>query len=146
MAATTAAAGTSIGKAVGVMAPVITQVLGRPTNSSIAVSVLSSQPITTFIEYGISKTRYTGKTVQMQTAPGSPAVFDIKGLRAGTKIYYLVNYKGSTDANFLNGKQFSFTTARKAGSTFSFSVHGDTHPERAGKMFNAELYLSLIHI
>ena len=40
----------------------------------------------------------------------------------------------------MNGKQYSFTTARKAGSTFSFSVHGDTHPERAGKMFNAELY------
>ena len=140
MAATTAVAGTSIGKAIGVTAPVITQVLGRPTNSSIAVSVLSSQPISTFVEYGTSKTRYTGKTAQLQTAPGSPAVFDIKGLRAGTKIYYRVNYKDGTDATFVNGKQYSFTTARKAGSTFSFSVHGDTHPERAGKMFNAELY------
>ncbi len=140
MAATTAVAGTSIGRAIGVTAPVITQVLGRPTNSSIAVSVLSSQPITTFVEYGTSKTRYSGKTAQLQTAPGSPAVFDIKGLRAGTKVYYRVNYKGSSDANFVNGKQYSFTTARKAGSTFSFSVHGDTHPERAGKMFNAELY------
>jgi hypothetical protein len=140
MAATTAVAGTSIGKAIGVTAPVITQVLGRPTNSSIAVSVLSSQPVSTFVEYGTSKTRYTGKSAQLQTAPGSPAVFDIKGLRAGTKVYYRVNYKGSSDANFVNGKQYSFTTARKAGSTFSFSVHGDTHPERAGKMFNAELY------
>ena len=89
MAATTAVAGTSIGKAIGVTAPVITQVLGRPTNSSIAVSVLSSQPIATFVEYGTSKTRYTGKTAQLQTAPGAPAVFDIKGLRAGTKVYYL---------------------------------------------------------
>ena len=140
MAATTAVAGTSVGKALGVTAPVITQVLGRPTDTSIAVSVLSSQPITTFVEYGTSKTRYTGKTEQLQTAPSSPAVFDVKGLRAGTKVYYRVNYKGASDANFVNGKQYSFTTARKAGSTFSFSVHGDTHPERAGKMFNAELY------
>jgi len=140
MAATTAVAGTSIGRAIGVTAPVITQVLGRPTNSSVAVSVLSSQQITTFVEYGTSKTRYSGKTAQLQTAPGAPAVFDIKGLRSGTKVYYRVNYKGSSDANFVNGKQYSFTTARKAGSTFSFSVHGDTHPERAGKMFNAELY------
>jgi hypothetical protein len=93
MAATTAVAGTSIGKAVGVTAPVITQVLGRPTNSSIAVSILSSQPITAFVEYGTSKTRYTGKSAQLQTAPNSPAVFDIKGLRTGTKIYFRVNYK-----------------------------------------------------
>ena len=140
MAATTAVAGTSIGKAIGVTAPVITQVLGRPTDTSIAVSVLSSQPISTFVEYGTSKTRYSSKTAQLQTAPSSPAVFDIKGLRAGTKVYYRVNYKGASDANFVNGKQYSFTTARKAGSTFAFSVHGDTHPERAGKMFNAELY------
>ncbi len=140
MAFTTAVAGTSIGKAIGVTAPVITQVLGRPTSTSIAVSVLSSQPVTIFVEYGTSKTRYSSKTSQLQTAPTAPAVFDIKGLRAGTKVYYRVNFKGASDANFMNGKQYSFTTARKAGSTFSFSVHGDTHPERAGKMFNAELY------
>ncbi|MBU6314735.1 MAG: hypothetical protein KJS70_06900, partial [Actinomycetales bacterium] len=96
MAATTAVAGTSIGKAIGVTAPVITQVLGRPTNTSIAVSVLSSQPITTFVEFGTSKTRYSGKTSQLQTAPSAPAVFDIKGLRAGTKVYYRVNYKGAS--------------------------------------------------
>ena len=140
MAATTAVAGTSIGKAIGVTAPVITQVLGRPTDTSIAVSVASSQPVITFVEYGTSKTRYTGKTSQLQTAPSSPVVFEIKGLKAGTKVYYRVNYKGTSETNFVNGKQYSFTTARKAGSTFSFSVHGDTHPERAGKMFNAELY------
>jgi phosphodiesterase/alkaline phosphatase D-like protein len=140
MAATTAVAGTSFGRAFGVTAPAITQVLGRPTDTSIALSVLASQPITTFVEYGISKTRYTSKTSQLQTAPNSPAVFDIKGFKAGTKVYYRVNYKGVSDANFVNGKQYSFTTARKAGSTFSFSVHGDTHPERAGKMFNVDLY------
>ena len=60
MAATTAVAGTSLGRAIGVTAPVITQVLGRPTNSSIAVSVLASQPVTTYVEYGYTKTKYTG--------------------------------------------------------------------------------------
>jgi len=140
MAATTAVAGTSLGKAFGVAAPVITQVLGRPTDTSIALSVSSSQPITTFVEYGTSKTRYTSKSTQLQISPSSPTVFDIKGLKAGTKVYYRVNYKGTSDTTFANGKQYSFTTARKAGSTFSFSLHGDTHPERAGKMFNAELY------
>jgi hypothetical protein len=140
MAATTAVAGTSLGKAFGVSAPVITQVLGRPTDTSIALSVTSSQPITTFVEYGTSKTRYTSKTIQIQISPNAPTVFDIRGLKAGTKIYYRVNYKGTSDTTFANGKQYSFMTARKPGSTFTFSLHGDTHPERAGKMFNAELY------
>ena len=140
MAATTAVAGTSLGKAIGVTAPVITQVLGRPTDSSIAVSVLASQPIATYIEYGYTKTRYTGKSQELQTSPGNPAVFDLKALKANSKVYYRVNYKGLTDTKFTSGKQYSFTTARKAGSTFAFSVHGDTHPERAGKMFNSELY------
>ena len=140
MFATTAIAGSSIGKALGVTAPVITLVLGRPTNTSIAISVASSQPITAFVEYGTSKTSYSSKTSQLQMTSSAPAVFEIKGLRTGMKVYYRVNYKGTSDTNFVNGKQYSFTTARKPGSTFSFSVHGDTHPERAGKMFNAELY------
>jgi hypothetical protein len=140
MAATTAVAGTTIGKAIGVTAPVITQVLGRPTNSSIAVSILSSQPITAVVEYGYSKTQYLGKSSELQTAPNSPAVFDIKELKANSKVYYRVNYKIDGEDSYTAGKQYSFTTARKEGSTFSFSVHGDTHPERAGKMFNAELY------
>jgi len=140
MAATTAVAGTSLGRAFGATAPLITQVLGRPTDTSIALSVSSSQPITTFVEYGTSKTRYTSKTTQSQISPSAPTVFEIKGLKAGTKVYYRVNYKGTSDAAFTNGKQYSFTTARKPGSTFAFSLHGDTHPERAGKMFNSELY------
>ena len=140
MAAMTAVAGTSIGKAIGVTAPVITQVLGRPTNTSIAVSVLSSQPISAIVEYGYLKTRYSYKSTVLETSPGSPAVFDIKGLRANSKVYYRVSYKLAGENTFTSGKQYSFTTQRKSGTTFSFSVHGDTHPERAGKMFNAELY------
>ena len=31
-------------------------------------------------------------------------------------------------------------TARSPGSTFSFGVQGDSHPERAGRMFDAALY------
>ena len=140
LAATTAVAGTSAGKALGVTTPVITPILGRPTNNSVGLNVLSSQAVSVIVEYGTSKTRYTGKTAELKTDVNLPAVFDIKGLQAGTKIYYRVNYKASADKTYGNGKQYSFTTARKSGSTFSFSVHGDTHPERAGKMFNKDLY------
>lgn len=140
IAALTAFAGTPIGKAFGATAPIITHVLGRPTNTTIALSIVSSQPISAIVEYGYSKTRYSYKTSELQSSQNSPALFEISKLRASTKVYYRVNHKASDDKSFTTGKQYSFTTARKTGSTFSFSVHGDTHPERAGKMFNAELY------
>lgn len=133
-------ASSSIGKALGVTAPVINQILGRPTDSSIAVSVLSSSPISAYIEYGISKTKYTVKSSTLEISPTAPSVFDLRGLRSSTKIYYRVRFKTADQKVYSSGKQYSFTTAKKPGSTFSFSIHGDTHPERAGKMFNAELY------
>ena len=34
----------------------------------------------------------------------------------------------------------TFMTQRAAGSTFTFGVQGDSHPERDGEMFDAELY------
>lgn len=140
LAAVSAFAATPLGKAFGVSTPVITQVLGRPTNTSIAVNVMATEPVTAVIEYGYTKTRYSAKTKELNVSVSNPAVFDLTGLKASTKVYYRVNHKSSGASTFSLGKQYSFTTARKSGSTFSFSVHGDTHPERAGKMFNAELY------
>ncbi|MCX6439511.1 MAG: hypothetical protein NT101_05800, partial [Actinobacteria bacterium] len=140
LAAVTALASTPIGKAFGATAPVITQVLGRPTSTSIAINVLSSEQVSAVIEYGTTKTRYSSKSKEQMVAPSSPVVFEIDGLKAGTKVYYRVSYKASESTVMTPGKQYSFTTARKAGSTFSFSIHGDTHPERAGIMFNADLY------
>jgi len=130
----------AIGRAFGVTAPVINQILGRPTNTSVAVSVMTSVPVNAYIEYGTTRTKYTGKSKALDINPSSPMTFDITGLRASTKIYYRIRYKVAGESTYQAGKQYSFTTSRKAGSTFSFSVHGDTHPERAGKMFNAELY------
>ena len=139
-AAITAIASTSIGKAMGITAPVITKILGRPTNSSIAISVLTNVDLTGYIEYGTSKTRYTTKTSSLALKAGIPAVFEISGLRSNTKVYYRLSYKTADSQTIVNEKQNSFMTQRKSGSAFSFSVQGDTHPERAGNMFNSDLY------
>jgi len=138
--AITALANTSLGKALGVSAPVITKILGRPTNTSIAISVLSSVDVSGYIEYGTTKTRYISKTDTIALKAGTPAVFELTGLRASTKVYYRLSYKTADSQSVISEKQNSFTTQRKSGTAFSFSVQGDTHPERAGKMFNSDLY------
>ena len=139
-AALTAIASTSLGKAMGITAPAITKILGRPTNNSIAISVLSNADVTGYIEYGTTKTRYTSKTASVSLKAGNPNVFELTGLRANTKVYYRLSYKTADSSALINEKQNSFMTQRKAGSAFSFSVQGDTHPERAGNMFNSDLY------
>ena len=133
-------ASTSIGRAFGVTTPVLTQILGRPTNSSIAINVLSTENITAQVEYGYVKGKYSAKSDEFLVSASNPGVAEIKGLKSNSLVFYRVNFKTDSNSEFQNGKQFSFFTARKAGTNFAFTVQGDTHPERAGKMFNEALY------
>lgn len=135
-----ALASSSLGRAFGVTSPVVNQILGRPTNNSIAVSVLTSENISAYVEFGYTKSRYSGKSSIIEIQANIPGVIDLKGLKENSKVYYRIRYKNKVATNFESSIQKSFMTARKVGSTFSFSVQGDTHPERAGQMFNAELY------
>ncbi|HRI67171.1 MAG TPA: fibronectin type III domain-containing protein, partial [Polyangium sp.] len=121
-------------------------VLGRPTDSSIGISVLATAAgDKAWIEYGtqLDETNMQIASPQQSSAVasmnGEPMVFDIGGLSKNTKYYYRVHYQpgglGDTPDNL-----HTFRTQRAAGSTFHFGVQGDTHPERAGKMFHAELF------
>ncbi|NCU90210.1 MAG: hypothetical protein EBV63_05960, partial [Actinobacteria bacterium] len=139
-AAASAFANTALGKAVGATQSIANVILGRPTNNSIAVSILASEKLNAYIEYGYTKTKYTGKSATIAVDPGNPAVIDLSDLKASSKVYYRIRYATSNSKTFQSGKQNSFSTAKKAASTFAFTVHGDTHPERNGKMFNSELY------
>ena len=139
-AAASAFANTALGKAVGATPSIANVILGRPTNNSIAVSILAAEKINAFIEYGYTKTKYTEKSPTVSIEPNTPGVIDLAGLRANSKIYYRIQYAAGSSKTFQSSKQASFSTAKKAASTFTFTVHGDTHPERNGKMFNSELY------
>jgi hypothetical protein len=139
-AAASAFANTAIGQAIGATPSIANIILGRPTNYTIAMSILASEKINAYIEYGYTKTKYTGKSQTIAIEPGNPMVIDLAGLKASSKVYYRVRYATGNSKTFQTGKQYSFSTAKKAASTFSFTVHGDTHPERSGKMFNSELY------
>jgi hypothetical protein len=115
-------------------------VLGRPTSSSIALSLVSSSAATAYIEFGFSKTRLTFKSEARALAANEPQVFELTGLKANSVVYYRVRSRGDSGASFDVGTTYAFKTAKTAGKSFTFTLQGDTHPERAGKMFNAELY------
>ena len=115
-------------------------ILGRPTSNSIAISLMTSNSISCYIEYGTTGKTFPSKSANFQTVAQNPTVFELKSLKSNQKYFYRIRYKVAGASLYSTSKTYTFQTARIPGKSFSFSLHGDTHPERAGKMFNSELY------
>lgn len=97
--------------------------LGRPTDHSINISVLSPTDTVVSVEYD------TRRTPAQPLKAGVPAKLELTGLKSNTRYTYR-----------LGNQEGEFQTQRAPGSTFTFGVQGDSHPERPGKMFDAGLY------
>jgi hypothetical protein len=117
-----------------------TIILGSPTNSSIVVSLLPSTNLDLYIEYGKSAGNYISHTVVNSSSKDQPQSIELSNLEKGTLYYYRVCYKALGETGFSAGEESTFHTQRAPGSTFSFGVQGDSHPERSGKMFDSDLY------
>jgi hypothetical protein len=126
--------------ATGSSSPTVNMIIGRPTNESIAISLISSKDLDLSFQYGLRTGRLTKKTSTKTVSAGEPVVFEIGALPPDTRIFYRPRFLVKGEKLFRLGKEHSFVTSRASGQTFSFSVQGDTHPEREGKMFDPELY------
>jgi len=115
-------------------------VLGRPTGTSIAASVLADAGTEVYFEYGTAPAAYTGQTLTDTAASGTPMVVEFTNLRPDTRYHYRARYRPRAETKFYADVEHSFQTQRSPGSTFSFGVQGDSHPERAGTMYSADLY------
>jgi hypothetical protein len=105
-----------------------TEILGRPTNSSITMSILFDQETEVYWEYGTSMGEYSNKTVASVAAKDSPLEVDFTNLLANTKYYYHTRYRiKGTSSPFLSGREHSFYTQRSVGSTFTFAIEADPH-------------------
>jgi hypothetical protein len=115
-------------------------VLGRPTDKSITVSVLSAEPQEGYVEYGAAAGQYTGKTAVTQFPAARPVELGLDGLKGDTRYYYRLHGRKAGDDAFTSDSACHFHTQRSPGSTFSFALQGDSHPEREGKMYDPDLY------
>ncbi len=86
-----------------------------------------------YYEYGTTSGSYANLTAPQQAAAGIPLETSIDGLEPNTRYYYRIRYNGAA------GSEHTFTTQRLPGSIFTFDIQGDSHPERDGKQFNADL-------
>jgi Calcineurin-like phosphoesterase len=150
--ATVAASGTPISSASTIATPLgaATQtggafvgsiVLGSPTAKSIVVNAYSaSQSGQVSVSYGTSTGTYSKSTGYADLSAGKPIEIPVDGLSPNTRYYYRLLYRDRAGNPSSASDEFSFQTARPAGSSFTFSIQGDSHPERVKTQFDAELY------
>ncbi len=126
-------------------ASTFSQILGRPSDKSVSISVLSAVAGEAFVEYGVESGVYATNTPVRTVDAGVPAEFDLAGLLPGTSYVYRVQTRLAGAAAFTSRGESSFRTQRKRGETFIFDVQGDSHPERLGKMYDPELYVQTMN-
>lgn len=108
--------------------PDISEILARPTASSVTINLLSDINTEIYWEYGMTAGFFTLRTEVSTVAQGVPEEAVIENLEAGKKYYYRAKYRseGSSDS-FLTGPEHSFQTCKPAGSTFKFAIEADPH-------------------
>lgn len=118
------------GNTEGVFSPVPTlapELLGRPTQSTIAVSIIPSEPIEAYAEFGSNRGSYPMQTTAALYPASTPFVITIEGLTPDTGYFYRIRWRrpGTTGWNWQDDR--SFHTQRPAGSTFRFTIQADSH-------------------
>lgn len=125
-------------------ASAFSQILGRPTDRAVTISILSAATLDTFVEYGTTLGSYTRKTSVRAVTAGTPVEFELGDLSPSTAYFYRVQTKAAGEAQFTGRDAASFHTQREHGETFTFGVQGDSHPERLGKMYDPDLYIQTL--
>jgi predicted phosphodiesterase len=96
-------------------------ILGRPTTNTITVSVVCNANTDGWIASGKQPTDLSARTPARAFKPGQPEAFLLGGLQADTRYFYQFR------SALTNSPQFTFRTARPAGSSFTFTVTADSH-------------------
>ncbi|MEI6409372.1 MAG: T9SS type A sorting domain-containing protein [Bacteroidota bacterium] len=103
------------------------EILGRPTDKSLTISILFNQVVQVYVEYGTTPGIYPQSTTTVTSLPETPVVLELQPLAADTRYYYRTVYKTPNAANFQFGPQRTFHTQRAPGQKFTFTVEADEH-------------------
>lgn len=108
----------------------VSTVLGRACEKSVTASILAKEKLEAFIEYGTETGKYDQKTKPISLSVGQPVEMVLTGLRANTRHFYRLHTRKPGEGVYRPRSECQFHTQRSAGSTFTFCVQGDSHPER----------------
>ncbi|MGL5319048.1 MAG: hypothetical protein ACRC9Q_10235, partial [Bacteroidales bacterium] len=109
-------------------------IIGSPGSNSVLLSIAAANGTAVAVNYGTSPEKMTQR-VTRSVLQNNIVEIKLENLSAGTRYYYsfALDDKAESDT-------YTFVTQRQKGSSFSFGVQGDSHPERNREMFDASLY------
>jgi len=102
-------------------------VLGRPTDSSVTVSVLAYSDMQGRVEYGIHPGDYSSESEVVELRAGDPVELRLDRLEPNTAYFY--RWRGRTDGSedFESSDESRFHTRRLSGDGFVFTLQSDPH-------------------
>jgi len=104
------------------------EIVGRPTDHSITVSIFFDQDVYARVKYGTSAFVRDQATVWQIAKKGEPAEILIDGLQPSKEYSYVVEYaKDTLSGEILSQPTRLFRTAKKPGEPFTFVVQADPH-------------------
>ena len=104
------------------------EILGRPTDSSITVSILFDRETDFHLTFGRQSGIHTVRTRDTFAEANLPVEWLQESLLPDTRYFYRTWYRPRNGTQpFTAGPERSFTTKRSRGSTFSFTVEADPH-------------------
>ena len=103
------------------------ELLGRPTNDSVALNIVSSMAIEAYVEYGTQPATYPFQTSAVSASANEPLNLLVSGLQSDTRYYYRVVYRPASGSLWTPRDEHSFQTQRAPESTFTFTITADSH-------------------
>ncbi|MFM7158441.1 MAG: metallophosphoesterase [Bacteroidota bacterium] len=104
------------------------EILGRPTDHSIMVSIFFDQDAYARVKYGTSAFIRDQATAWQIAKKGEPVEILVDGLQASKEYSYVVEYvKDTVSGEILSQPTRLFKTAKKSGEPFTFVVQADPH-------------------
>jgi len=101
--------------------------LGRPTDSSIALSLLPSTALQAYCQYGFQSGIYLNQSAVTNLSAGTPGLLTLTSLLPDTQYYYRLAYLEPGATNYRTGDEHTFHTQRGTGEAFTFDIEADPH-------------------
>jgi len=114
-------------------------VLGRVSDRSVTVSSLAQEDMEGYFEYGLASGNYAHSTPMIDLPACKPVEVVVGKLQPDTRYFYRFQWRKPGETTFTARPECCFHTQRVPGSTFTFGVQGDSHPERP-QMSDPALY------
>jgi len=105
----------------------ITIILGRPTDKSITLNIMSHNEFEAYVEYGKVSGSYSNQSNNSTISSDSANVILLGNLLSNTRYYYSLKYKVNHETDYNSMEEYSFHTQRIAGSEFTFTLQSDSH-------------------